>query len=71
MYSKIEKINKLDIASSLTNQAIRMFFHKDNPISTHVIVSAANEILINLIKKNGLKTNLKSKYGRFSNESKV
>ncbi len=50
--------NKLDIAIKLTNQAIKMFFHKEDDISIHVLVSAANEILTKLLEKHNLKSSL-------------
>lgn len=56
MYDELKQISKIDAAFNLTNQAIKMFFHKDDPISSHVVISAANEILTTLIKKQGLKT---------------
>lgn len=54
MDSKIEKINKIDVATRLTNQAISMFFHKEDVISIHIIVSAANEILTKLMEKRNI-----------------
>lgn len=56
MYDEIKKISKINAALSLTTQAAKMFFHKDDPVSTHVVISAANEILTTLIKKRGFKT---------------
>lgn len=58
MQEKIEKISKIEVASRLTNHAVKMFFHNDDPISTHVVVCAANEILSTIIQKKGLKTAL-------------
>ncbi len=58
MYNEIQQMNKIDIAFNMTNQAVKMFFHKDDPISTHVVICAANEILSTIIKKKGLQTAL-------------
>ncbi len=56
MDNEIKTYTKLDVAINLTNQAIRMFFHREDEISIHVIVSAANEILTKLMKKQKLKS---------------
>jgi hypothetical protein len=54
MDNEIKTYTKLDVAINLTNQAIRMFFHREDEISIHVLVSAANEILTKLMKKQNL-----------------
>lgn len=54
MDNEIKTYTKLDVAINLTNQAIRMFFHKEDELSIHVIVSAANEILTKMMKKQNL-----------------
>lgn len=49
-----QNFNKIDVVNSLINQSIRMFFHREDVISIHLLVSAANEILTTLMKKQGL-----------------
>ncbi len=56
MKNKNKTYTKLDIAIKLTNQAIKMFFHKEDDISIHLLVSAANEIFTKLIDKHNLKS---------------
>lgn len=46
-------LDKKEIALRHTNQAIKMFFHKEDPVSTLVVVSAANHILHTLVSKKG------------------
>ena len=48
------KLNKKDVAIRHTNQAIKMFFHKEDPVPTLVIVCAANYILHDLAIKNNI-----------------
>ena len=48
------ELNKKDIAVRHTIQAIRMFFHKEDPVSTLVIACAANHILNTLVSKQNL-----------------
>ena len=50
----MQNFNKIDIVNNLINQSIRMFFHKEDDISIHLLVSAANEILTTLMKKQKL-----------------
>lgn len=52
---KIE-YNKLDIVAHLMNQSIKMFFHKEDAISIHLLASAANEILTTILKTNKIKS---------------
>ena len=56
--NNIEKVNKIDAAIRLTNQAIKMFFHKEDTVSIHLLINAANEILSTILKKKGVKTQL-------------
>ncbi len=44
-------LSKKNIAIRHTNQAIKMFFKKEDSVSIHLLVCAANEILIALLKK--------------------
>ena len=50
--------NKLDVINHLMNQAIKMFFHQEDAISIHLLVSAANEILTAMLKAKKIKTAL-------------
>ena len=47
-------LDKKEIALRHTNQAIKMFFHKEDPVSTLVVACAANHILHALVCKKGL-----------------
>ena len=47
-------LNKKEVATRHTNQAIKMFFHKEDPVPTLVIVCAANYILHDLAIKNNI-----------------
>ena len=48
--------NKLDIVTHLMNQSIKMFFHKEDGISIHLLASAANEILTTILKTKKIKS---------------
>lgn len=48
--------NKLDVVMHLTNQAIKMFFHREDRIGIHLLASASNEILTTILKSKKIKS---------------